>query len=205
MPTKISNFPTSSTPALNDLIPIVDVSETNTANQNKKITVETLLSLNNSISPVATGTIKLRRITTSQSLTANTFTTVLFNQATLSSTGTSIGSFNTTTGELTLTSIGKYNFTGYLTFNNGAVGTRAIFYADDSTAGSFDTTTRLSSVTISQEAGTFILPINFNLEIVTAPTTFTFISGSSTSVSIAQADSTLSTYAESQITVVKLN
>ena len=29
MPTKISNFPTSSTPALNDLIPIIDVSETN--------------------------------------------------------------------------------------------------------------------------------------------------------------------------------
>lgn len=205
MPSKISNFPTSSTPALNDLIPIVDVSETNTANQNKKVTVETLLNLNNSSQAVPTQIIKLRRITTSQSLSADTLTAVLFNQAVLSPTGTSIGSFNTTTGRLTLISTGKYNFTGYLTFNSGVIGTRAIFYAEDPSTGSFDTTTRLSSATISQEAGTFMLPINFNLEITTAPVVFTFITASSTVVSIASANSTLSTYAESQITIVKLN
>lgn len=157
------------------------------------------------VTPTVTGTIRLRRITTGQSLSANTFTTVLFNQVLLSSIGVAIGSFNTSSGVLTLNSTGKYEFTGYLTLNGGVVGTRTIFFADNPTTGSFDHNTRLECAIISQAAGSFILPINFTLEVIIAPTTFTFISGSSTSVSIAQSNFTLSTYAESQITVVKLS
>lgn len=45
MSIKISNFVPLNTPAGNDILPIIDVSEPNTANQNKKITVDNLLSL----------------------------------------------------------------------------------------------------------------------------------------------------------------
>lgn len=45
MSIKISNFAPLNTPAGNDIIPIIDVSEPNTADQNKKITVDNLLSL----------------------------------------------------------------------------------------------------------------------------------------------------------------
>lgn len=45
MSIKISNFVPLNTPAGNDIIPIIDVSEPNTADQNKKITVDNLLSL----------------------------------------------------------------------------------------------------------------------------------------------------------------
>lgn len=45
MSIKISNFVPLNTPAGNDILPIIDVSEPNTADQNKKITVDNLLSL----------------------------------------------------------------------------------------------------------------------------------------------------------------
>lgn len=45
MSIKISDFASLNTPSGNDIIPIIDVSEPNTANQNKKITVDNLLTL----------------------------------------------------------------------------------------------------------------------------------------------------------------
>ncbi len=45
MSIKISNFVPLNAPSGNDIIPIIDVSEPNTADQNKKITVDNLLSL----------------------------------------------------------------------------------------------------------------------------------------------------------------
>lgn len=45
MSIKISNFVPLNTPAGNDILPIIDVSEPNTVDQNKKITVSNLLSL----------------------------------------------------------------------------------------------------------------------------------------------------------------
>jgi hypothetical protein len=56
MSIKISDFVSLNTPSGNDIIPIIDVSEPNTANQNKKITVDNLLTLAGSGSPLPTNT-----------------------------------------------------------------------------------------------------------------------------------------------------
>ena len=45
MSIKISNFVPLNTPAGNNIIPIIDVTESNTTDQNKKITVDNLLFL----------------------------------------------------------------------------------------------------------------------------------------------------------------
>lgn len=149
--------------------------------------------------------IRLSRITSTQSIIANTFPATLFNQVTTTNTGTSIGSFNTTTGILTLDTVGTYMFVGTLTLNGGVSGTRAIFYAEATLTGQVDTQTRVESVAICNSAGSFIIPINFVIKVLIAPTTFKLTTASSTNVSIANADSTLSSFAESQVTIVKIN